>query len=47
MFWNQTKYPDKYNFEVDTYKETLPNGAYYIAAYKKSGTLMNSKKFIV
>ncbi len=37
----------KYIFEVNSYKETLPNGAYYIAAYKKSGTLMNSKKFVV
>jgi len=35
------------SFDVDTYIEILPNGSKYIAAYNKSGTMMNTKKFIV
>ncbi len=37
----------KFLFEVDSYLETLPNGANYIAAYNKAGTMMNTQKFIV
>tara|TARA_X000001036_G_scaffold342950_1_gene322488 strand:- start:2577 stop:3311 length:735 start_codon:yes stop_codon:yes gene_type:complete len=35
----------KISFEVNTYEETLPNGKKYIAAYNKTGTLQNTKKF--
>ena len=35
------------SFEVNVFEETLPNGVKYIAAYNKSGTLKNTKKFIV
>ena len=37
----------KFSFEVDTFLETLPSGFQYIAVYNKSGTMMNTKKFIV
>ena len=37
----------KFLLKVNTYLETLPNGAQYVAAYKQTGTLMNTKKFIV
>jgi signal peptidase I len=33
--------------EVNSYKETLPNGKKYIAVYYKQGTYMNSDKFKV
>ncbi len=33
--------------EVNTFLETLPNGSQYLAAYKKKGTLQNTKKFKV
>ncbi len=35
------------SFEVNTFKETLPNGKKYLAAYNKAGTLKNTKKFKV
>ena len=35
------------NVIVNFFKETLPNGRSYIAAYRKDGTMMNSDKFIV
>ena len=35
------------SFDVNVFEETLPNGVKYIAAYNKSGTLKNTKKFIV
>ena len=35
------------SFDVDTFIEILPNGSKYIAAYNKSGTMMNTKKFTV
>ena len=37
----------KTEFQAKAYKETLPNGVNYIAAYNSLGTLMNSDKFIV
>jgi len=37
----------KVSFEVNTYEETLPNGAKHIAVYNKAGTLQNTKKFKV
>ena len=33
--------------ETNIFIETLPNGLQYFAAYKKKGSLQNSKKFIV
>ncbi len=33
--------------ETDTYIETLPNGLKHLVAYKKKGSLQNSKKFKV
>ena len=33
--------------ETNSFIETLPNGVEYLAAYKKKGTLQNSKKFEV
>ena len=33
--------------ETDTYIETLPNGFMHLVAYKKQGTLQNTKKFRV
>ena len=35
----------KFSFNVNVYEETLPNGAKYIAAYNKEGTLQNSQVF--
>jgi len=35
------------NFDVKTYKETLPNGISYIAAYSKIGTMMDTDKYTV
>ncbi len=35
------------NFNVNTYKETLPNGVTYIAAYSTIGSMKNTDKFIV
>ncbi len=32
---------------VDAYEETLPNGAKYIAVYKKNGTILNTDLFVV
>tara|TARA_X000000368_G_C22867312_1_gene639283 strand:- start:73 stop:813 length:741 start_codon:yes stop_codon:yes gene_type:complete len=37
----------KVSFEVNTYEETLPNGAKHIAVYNKAGTLKNTKKYKV
>ena len=37
----------KYQLEVNTYLETLPNGSSHIATYNKAGTMMNTKKFKV
>ena len=33
--------------KTDIFIETLPNGAQYLAAYKKQGSLQNTKKFKV
>ena len=33
--------------EVDTYEETLPNGAKYLAVYRKDGTMINTDEYIV
>ena len=33
--------------EVDFFKEILPNGVSYVAAYKKKGTILNTDKFVV
>ncbi len=33
--------------ETNTFIETLPNGLEYLVAYKKKGSLQNSKKFLV
>lgn len=35
------------NPKVDAYEETLPNGRKYIAVYNKSGTMLNTDKYIV
>ncbi len=37
----------KFSFKVNTYEELLPNGKKHIAVYNNSGTLQNTKKFIV
>ena len=37
----------KFVLKVNAYEETLPNGVKYIAVYNESGTLKNSKQFIV
>tara|TARA_B100001093_G_scaffold508571_1_gene571037 strand:- start:2333 stop:3076 length:744 start_codon:yes stop_codon:yes gene_type:complete len=37
----------KFLLEVNTFLETLPNGSQYFASYSKSGTMMNTQKFIV
>ncbi len=37
----------KFTLETNSFIETLPNGVKYLAVYKKSGTLQNTKKFIV
>ena len=34
-------------FEVDFFKETLPNNKNYIVVYRKNGTMQNSDKFAV
>ena len=34
-------------FEVETYKETLPNGYSYLTVYRKDGSMLNTDKFIV
>ena len=34
-------------FEVDFFKETLPNNKNYIVVYRKNGTMQNSDKFLV
>tara|TARA_B100001123_G_C15266659_1_gene1008694 strand:+ start:404 stop:1132 length:729 start_codon:yes stop_codon:yes gene_type:complete len=34
-------------FDANFYKEKLPNGKEYIAAYRSNGTMINSDKFIV
>ena len=36
-----------FNFETNSFIETLPNGIKYLAVYKKKGTLQNTKKFNV
>tara|TARA_B110001452_G_scaffold221850_1_gene194518 strand:+ start:198 stop:938 length:741 start_codon:yes stop_codon:yes gene_type:complete len=36
-----------YSLKVRTFKERLPNGKEYIAAYKTTGSLQNTKKFLV
>ena len=33
--------------EADFFKEILPNGVSYVAAYKKKGTILNTDKFVV
>ena len=35
------------NLEVNLFEETLPNNKKYLAAYRKTGTMMNTNKFIV
>ena len=35
------------NLSVNFFRETLPNGKKYVAAYRKEGSMMNSDKFIV
>jgi len=35
------------NFQVNAYKETLPNGISYIAVYNKNETMQNTDKYIV
>ena len=59
IFLNNSKIPRKeitksYNircgkltFEVNAYKETLPNGESYIAVYRKDGTLKNTDLYTV
>ncbi len=37
----------KFLLKVNVFEETLPNGLKYTAVYNESGTLLNSKKFIV
>ena len=37
----------KFSFKVDAYEEILPNGKKYTAVYNSSGTLQNTKKFII
>ncbi len=37
----------KFEFEVNAYEETLPNGIKHVAVYNKRGTLKNTKKFRV
>ena len=37
----------KFSFKVNVYEETLPNGIKHIAVYNESGTLKNTRKFIV
>ena len=36
-----------YPFEVNAYKETLPNGKEYIAVYKKEGSMQNTDMYTV
>ena len=36
-----------FSLEVNSFIETLPNGISHLTVYKKKGTLMNTKKFIV
>ena len=35
------------NYEVNAFKETLPNGVSYTAVYNKNGTFKNSEKYTV
>ena len=35
------------NFQTISYKETLPNGSVYVAAYRKNGTILNTDLYIV
>jgi len=35
------------DFNTNTYRETLPNGTSYIAAYRKIGTMMNTDRYTV
>ena len=37
----------KFKLETNSFIETLPNGVKYLTVYKKSGTLQNTKKFVV
>ena len=37
----------KYNFKVNHYLETLPNGIKHLTVYKKEGTLKNTQKYKV
>ena len=37
----------KFSFKVNTYVEVLPNGIKHTAVYNESGSLQNTKKFIV
>ena len=36
-----------FNLETNLYYETLPNGIKHLVAYKKNGSLQNTKKFEV
>ena len=36
-----------FTFDSITYTETLPNGVKHLATYNKTGSLQNTKKFIV
>lgn len=36
-----------FTFDSETYIETLPNGKKHLATYNKSGTLQNTKKYLV
>jgi signal peptidase I len=36
-----------FNFETNSFIETLPNGVKHLTSYKKKGTLQNTKKFKV
>ena len=37
----------KFEIEVNTFLETLPNGSIHVATYNKIGTMMNTKKYLV
>ena len=36
-----------FNFDTNTFIETLPNGVSHLASYNKAGTLQNTKKYKV
>ena len=37
----------KYNFNSETYLETLPNGVKHLASYNKDGSYQNTRKYLV